>query len=171
MQWLPIFFFISFCFDKNGYYNFDEKKIWFQFRKLYMCCVCVKNVCIHVWLLWNKQDKKIFFIIFFFEYSNGLWTRVHTHTPTRAVIHTHTLTQMTTLIEWINFILLHLEILSETSSSNIPLMRIVQSVKHIKRRPSKVLKEGWIVHYTDKDRTVCCSFSFCIEWWLWPLRI
>lgn len=44
---------------------------------------------------------------------------------------------------------------SETSSSNIPLMRIVQSVKHIKRRPSKVLKEGWLVHFTDKDRTVC----------------
>jgi protein kinase D len=40
------------------------------------------------------------------------------------------------------------------SSSNIPLMRIVQSVKHTKRRGSKVLKEGWMVHYTNKDHTV-----------------
>lgn len=39
-------------------------------------------------------------------------------------------------------------------SNNIPLMRIVQSVKHIKRRGSKVLKEGWIVHYTNKDAIV-----------------
>lgn len=40
------------------------------------------------------------------------------------------------------------------SSSNIPLMRIVQSVKHTKRRGSKVLKEGWMVHFTNKDSTV-----------------
>lgn len=43
---------------------------------------------------------------------------------------------------------------SETSSNNIPLMRIVQSVKHIKRRGSKVLKEGWLTHYTNRDSTV-----------------
>ncbi|CAG2122734.1 unnamed protein product, partial [Medioppia subpectinata] len=30
-------------------------------------------------------------------------------------------------------------------------MRIVQSVKHVKRRGSKVLKEGWVSHYTNKD--------------------
>ncbi|XP_045185676.1 serine/threonine-protein kinase D1-like isoform X1 [Mercenaria mercenaria] len=41
--------------------------------------------------------------------------------------------------------------LSPTQSSNIPLMRIVQSVKHTKRTGSKVLKEGWMVHCTDKD--------------------
>ncbi|KAB7493727.1 Serine/threonine-protein kinase D1 [Armadillidium nasatum] len=39
---------------------------------------------------------------------------------------------------------------SPTESVNIPLMRIVQSVKHTKR-PSKVLKEGWLVHFTNKD--------------------
>ncbi|XP_042866500.1 serine/threonine-protein kinase D3-like isoform X4 [Penaeus japonicus] len=39
---------------------------------------------------------------------------------------------------------------SPSSSNNIPLMRIVQSVKHTKR-PSKVLKEGWMVHFTNKD--------------------
>ena len=32
-------------------------------------------------------------------------------------------------------------------------MRIVQSVKHTKRRGSKVLKEGWMVHCTNKDKT------------------
>ena len=32
-------------------------------------------------------------------------------------------------------------------------MRIVQSVKHTKRRGSKVLKEGWMLHYTNKDKT------------------
>ncbi|KAK4320510.1 hypothetical protein Pmani_008632 [Petrolisthes manimaculis] len=37
-----------------------------------------------------------------------------------------------------------------SASNNIPLMRIVQSVKHTKR-PSKVLKEGWMVHFTNKD--------------------
>jgi protein kinase D len=40
---------------------------------------------------------------------------------------------------------------SPTMSNNIPLMRIVQSVKHTKRRGSNVLKEGWMVHYTNKD--------------------
>uniref|UniRef100_A0A8C6SKX5 Protein kinase domain-containing protein n=1 Tax=Neogobius melanostomus TaxID=47308 RepID=A0A8C6SKX5_9GOBI len=32
-----------------------------------------------------------------------------------------------------------------------PLMRIVQSVKHTKRRSSNVMKEGWMVHFTSKD--------------------
>ncbi|KAK2577124.1 hypothetical protein KPH14_003286 [Odynerus spinipes] len=40
---------------------------------------------------------------------------------------------------------------SSTPSNNIPLMRIVQSVKHTKRRGSKVLKEGWMVHFTNRD--------------------
>lgn len=33
-------------------------------------------------------------------------------------------------------------------------MRIVQSVKHTKRRGSKVLKEGWMVHFTNRDPVV-----------------
>ncbi|XP_076318715.1 serine/threonine-protein kinase D1-like isoform X2 [Tachypleus tridentatus] len=41
--------------------------------------------------------------------------------------------------------------LNGTSSNNIPLMRIVQSVKQTKRKSSNVLKEGWMVHYTNKD--------------------
>ncbi|XP_066143838.1 serine/threonine-protein kinase D3 isoform X1 [Euwallacea fornicatus] len=43
---------------------------------------------------------------------------------------------------------------SSSPSANIPLQRIVQSVKHTKRRGSKVIKEGWLVHFTNKDRTV-----------------
>ncbi|XP_078592773.1 serine/threonine-protein kinase D1-like isoform X3 [Branchiostoma floridae x Branchiostoma japonicum] len=42
-------------------------------------------------------------------------------------------------------------LLSPVMSNNIPLQRIVQSVKHTKRRSSKVLKEGWMVHFTNKD--------------------
>ncbi|XP_041352348.1 serine/threonine-protein kinase D3-like isoform X2 [Gigantopelta aegis] len=41
--------------------------------------------------------------------------------------------------------------LSPTQSSNIPLMRVVQSVKHTKRTGSKIIKAGWMVHFTDKD--------------------
>lgn len=33
-------------------------------------------------------------------------------------------------------------------------MRVVQSVKHTKRRSSAVMKEGWMVHYTSKDTLV-----------------
>ncbi|NP_001170925.1 protein kinase D4 isoform X2 [Danio rerio] len=36
-------------------------------------------------------------------------------------------------------------------SSNIPLMRVVQSVKHSKRRGSGVLKKGWLIHNTSTD--------------------
>ncbi|XP_063918521.1 serine/threonine-protein kinase D3 isoform X1 [Zophobas morio] len=43
---------------------------------------------------------------------------------------------------------------SSSPSANIPLQRIVQSVKHTKRRGSKVIKEGWLVHFTNKDRMV-----------------
>ncbi len=48
-------------------------------------------------------------------------------------------------------------------SNNIPLMRIVQSVKHTKRRGSNVLKEGWMIHYTNKDPTVRCKKSLLVS--------
>ncbi|KAF2360498.1 Protein kinase C-like phorbol ester/diacylglycerol-binding domain [Trinorchestia longiramus] len=35
-------------------------------------------------------------------------------------------------------------------ANNIPLMRIAQSIKHTKRI-SKVVKEGWMVHFTNKN--------------------
>ena len=50
--------------------------------------------------------------------------------------------------------------LQETMSNNIPLQRIVVSVKHQKRRSSKVLKQGWMIHYTDRDSTVSVSIRF-----------
>ncbi|KAJ8281827.1 hypothetical protein COCON_G00043460 [Conger conger] len=36
-------------------------------------------------------------------------------------------------------------------SSNIPLMRVVQSVRHTKHRASGVLKKGWLLHHTSTD--------------------
>nr|XP_057937769.1 serine/threonine-protein kinase D3-like isoform X2 [Doryrhamphus excisus] len=41
--------------------------------------------------------------------------------------------------------------ISPSTSSNIPLMRVVQSIKHTKRRSSTVVKEGWMVHYSSHD--------------------
>ncbi|XP_017157578.1 serine/threonine-protein kinase D3 [Poecilia reticulata] len=49
--------------------------------------------------------------------------------------------------------------ISPSTSSNIPLMRVVQSVKHAKRRSSAAVKEGWMVHYSSRDNLVrrrCC---------------
>jgi protein kinase D len=43
---------------------------------------------------------------------------------------------------------------SSSPSANIPLMRIVQSVKHTKRRGGRAVKEGWLVHFTNKEKTV-----------------
>lgn len=42
--------------------------------------------------------------------------------------------------------------LSPTHSTNIPLMRIIQSVKHTRKAGSNIFKEGWMVHLTDKDQ-------------------
>ncbi|XP_051502922.1 serine/threonine-protein kinase D1-like [Myxocyprinus asiaticus] len=42
-------------------------------------------------------------------------------------------------------------IISPSTSNNIPLMRVVQSVKHTKRKSSNVVKEGWLVHFNSKD--------------------
>lgn len=39
-------------------------------------------------------------------------------------------------------------------SANIPLMRIVQSIKHTKRRSGQAIKEGWLVHFTNKEKLV-----------------
>ncbi|MBN3296282.1 KPCD1 kinase, partial [Amia calva] len=41
--------------------------------------------------------------------------------------------------------------ISPCFSSNIPLMRVVQSIRQTKRRDSAVLKEGWLVHHTCTD--------------------
>ncbi|KAJ8246785.1 hypothetical protein GJAV_G00255380 [Gymnothorax javanicus] len=41
--------------------------------------------------------------------------------------------------------------ISPCFSSNIPLMRVVQSVRHTKHRTSGVLKQGWLLHHTSTD--------------------
>lgn len=50
---------------------------------------------------------------------------------------------------------------SPSTSSNIPLMRVVQSIKHTKRRSSTVVKEGWMVHYTSRDNLVGLRAGKC----------
>ena len=45
-------------------------------------------------------------------------------------------------------------VFSPCTSSNIPLMRVVQSIKHTKRKSSTMVKEGWMVHYTSRDNLV-----------------
>ncbi|XP_052475739.1 serine/threonine-protein kinase D3 [Carassius gibelio] len=45
----------------------------------------------------------------------------------------------------------HVKTISPSTSTNIPLIRVVQSIKHTKRRSSTVVKEGWMVHYTNQD--------------------
>ncbi|XP_053193435.1 serine/threonine-protein kinase D3-like [Scomber japonicus] len=44
-----------------------------------------------------------------------------------------------------------LRAISPSTSTNIPLMRVVQSIKHTKRKSSTVVKEGWMVHYSSRD--------------------
>lgn len=64
------------------------------------------------------------------------------------------------------FNLLHIKMLyllfSPSTSNNIPLMRVVQSIKHTKRKSSTMVKEGWMVHYTSRDNLVS-YFSFFIN--------
>jgi protein kinase D len=40
----------------------------------------------------------------------------------------------------------------EEKYNNIKIMRLYQSVQHVEQRGSKVLKEGWLSHYTDMDK-------------------
>ncbi|XP_028921040.1 serine/threonine-protein kinase D2 [Ornithorhynchus anatinus] len=40
---------------------------------------------------------------------------------------------------------------AQSSMGYIPLMRVVQSVRHTTRKSSTTLKEGWVVHYSNKD--------------------
>ncbi|XP_059097444.1 serine/threonine-protein kinase D1-like isoform X2 [Tigriopus californicus] len=39
---------------------------------------------------------------------------------------------------------------AQSTQPNIPVQRLVQSVKQTKRIGSKILKEGWLVHFTNK---------------------
>lgn len=39
-------------------------------------------------------------------------------------------------------------------STYIPLMRLVQTVHHSKRRGGNILREGWLLHHTNIDPLV-----------------
>uniref|UniRef100_M4A1X2 non-specific serine/threonine protein kinase n=1 Tax=Xiphophorus maculatus TaxID=8083 RepID=M4A1X2_XIPMA len=48
-------------------------------------------------------------------------------------------------------------------SSNIPLMRLVQSAHHTKRRAAGVLREGWLLHHTNTD-TLRKRHYWILDW-------
>ena len=48
-------------------------------------------------------------------------------------------------------------------------MRVIQSVKHTKRTGSKVIREGWMVHFTGRDNGVSRvgqGLKVIREWWI-----
>lgn len=55
------------------------------------------------------------------------------------------------------------EPMSPCFSSNIPLMRLVQSVHHTKRRGGGVLREGWLLHHTNTD-TLRKRHYWILDW-------
>ncbi|XP_074555478.1 protein kinase D4 isoform X2 [Halichoeres trimaculatus] len=55
------------------------------------------------------------------------------------------------------------ESMSPCFSSNIPLMRVVQSVHHTKRRAGGVLREGWLLHHTNTD-TLRKRHYWILDW-------
>ncbi|XP_059210866.1 protein kinase D4 [Centropristis striata] len=55
------------------------------------------------------------------------------------------------------------ESMSPCFSSYIPLMRLVQSVHHSKRRAGGVLREGWLLHHTDTD-TLRKRHYWILDW-------
>uniref|UniRef100_UPI0037E869DB protein kinase D4 isoform X1 n=1 Tax=Semicossyphus pulcher TaxID=241346 RepID=UPI0037E869DB len=55
------------------------------------------------------------------------------------------------------------EPMSPCFSSYIPLMRLVQSVHHTKRRAGGVLREGWLLHHTNTD-TLRKRHYWILDW-------
>uniref|UniRef100_A0A667XEU6 Protein kinase D4 n=1 Tax=Myripristis murdjan TaxID=586833 RepID=A0A667XEU6_9TELE len=53
--------------------------------------------------------------------------------------------------------------ISPCFSTYIPLMRVVQSVHHAKRRASGVLREGWLLHHTNTD-TMRKRHYWVLDW-------
>lgn len=61
-----------------------------------------------------------------------------------------------------------------SSLGYIPLMRVVQSVRHTTRKSSTTLREGWLVHYSNKDTLVSWGmggwawlFWVLVDKWVW----
>ncbi|XP_018532645.1 protein kinase D4 [Lates calcarifer] len=55
------------------------------------------------------------------------------------------------------------ETMSPCFSSYIPLMRLVQSVHHTKKRAGGVLREGWLLHHTNTD-TLRKRHYWILDW-------
>ncbi|XP_037832332.1 protein kinase D4 isoform X2 [Kryptolebias marmoratus] len=55
------------------------------------------------------------------------------------------------------------EPMSPCFSSNIPLMRLIQSVYHTKRTAGAVLREGWLLHHTNTD-TLRKRHYWILDW-------
>ncbi|XP_070710894.1 protein kinase D4 [Pempheris klunzingeri] len=55
------------------------------------------------------------------------------------------------------------EAMSPCFSSYIPLMRVVQTVHHTKRRAGGVLREGWLLHHTNTD-TLRKRHYWILDW-------
>ncbi|XP_054456852.1 protein kinase D4 isoform X2 [Anoplopoma fimbria] len=55
------------------------------------------------------------------------------------------------------------EPMSPCFSSNIPLMRLIQSVHHSKKRAGGVLREGWLLHHTNTD-TLRKRHYWILDW-------
>ncbi|XP_019120204.2 protein kinase D4 [Larimichthys crocea] len=55
------------------------------------------------------------------------------------------------------------EPMSPCFSSNIPLMRLVQTVHHTKRRAGGVLREGWLLYHTNTD-TLRKRHYWLLDW-------
>ncbi|XP_076018670.1 protein kinase D4 isoform X2 [Genypterus blacodes] len=55
------------------------------------------------------------------------------------------------------------EPISPCFSSSIPLMRLVQSVHHTKKRGGSVLREGWLLHHTNTD-TLRKRHYWILDW-------
>lgn len=51
---------------------------------------------------------------------------------------------------------------AQSSLGYIPLMRVVQSVRHTTRKSSTTLREGWVVHYSNKDTLVSLGDA-CVD--------
>ena len=55
---------------------------------------------------------------------------------------------------WVFYFVSWCFLCSPNESNNIPLMRVVQSVKNTKRAGSNIIREGWMVHFTSRENLV-----------------
>uniref|UniRef100_A0A3Q3JQ40 non-specific serine/threonine protein kinase n=1 Tax=Monopterus albus TaxID=43700 RepID=A0A3Q3JQ40_MONAL len=67
------------------------------------------------------------------------------------------------MIHFYSLLLVSCPFISPCFSSNIPLMRLVQSVHHSKRRAGGVLREGWLLHHTNTD-TLRKRHYWVLDW-------